>query len=80
MTQPPPGPRPAIALQPALPASDDMVTYKISVTYAAGNTHEHTGLTIVQAEHGVNAFTSDLLYLQGKGVAKFVLEMEESGS
>jgi hypothetical protein len=52
------------------------VTYKITVTYAAGNTEEHPGLSAAQAENGIGAFARDLLYLEGEGARSVTLEAE----
>lgn len=56
------------------------VTYRLEVTYAAGHTQEHTGLTSEQIEHGIGAFGSDLAHLEGRGITKLVAELEETRS
>jgi hypothetical protein len=52
------------------------VTYKITVTYAAGHEQEHPGLSAAQAENGIGAFARDIVYLEGEGVRSVTLEVE----
>lgn len=52
------------------------MTYRLTVTYAAGHDSVHTGLTPEQADSGSYAFTNDLITLEGQGITKMVLEVE----
>lgn len=52
------------------------MTFCIEVTYAAGNTQRHEGLTADQADTGAGAFVHDLTYLDGEGVRRVVIEKE----
>jgi hypothetical protein len=51
-------------------------TYKMAVTYAAGNTQEHPGLTEDRMLVGVEAFLRDMTNLEGRGVARLAIEIE----
>ena len=51
-------------------------TFKLTVTYAAGHDQEHTGLTADQIEDGTG-FLRDLIALEGRGITKMVIEVEE---
>lgn len=52
------------------------MTYRIVVTYAAGNSQEHSGLSAEQVETAAGAFLRDLLGLAGAGVARVEVEAE----
>lgn len=54
------------------------MTYKLTVTYAAGHDQEHPGLTAERAEMGVGAFLRDLIGLEGEGITRLVVEIEEA--
>jgi hypothetical protein len=51
--------------------------FKLAVTYAAGNTQEHTGLNEAQAQIGLSAFVRDMVSLDGRGVRAVSLEIEK---
>lgn len=53
-----------------------MTTYKLTVTYAAGHDDERRGLSAEQVEQATGAFLNDLLYLEGRGITKMVVEIE----
>lgn len=53
------------------------MTYKLTVTYAAGHSQEHPGLTAEQIETGTGAFVRDLALLKGRGITKLVAEIED---
>lgn len=51
--------------------------YRIAVTYAAGNTQEHVGLSPEQAEQGAGAFLRDLINLRGAGVRAVTVTLDD---
>lgn len=56
------------------------MTFRIEVTYAAGNTQEHPGLTAAQMGSGAFAFLRDLVNLQGEGVTRVVVAIEDDAA
>ena len=54
------------------------MTFKLTVTYAAGNDQEHPGLDYNQAFVGAQAFMRDMNSLGGKGCTKVVVEIERT--
>lgn len=56
----------------------EAVKYKLSVTYAAGNTQEHFGLDGPALYSASSAFLNDLIGLEGSGIARLVAETDPS--
>jgi hypothetical protein len=54
-----------------------VTTYRVEVTYRQGEAHVHKGLTAEQAIQASFSFPHDLVYLEGRGVWRFVLEVEQ---
>jgi hypothetical protein len=50
--------------------------FKLTVTYAAGHSQEHPGLSAEQLETGTGAFLRDLLNLEGRGITRLVAEID----
>lgn len=53
-----------------------MSTFKLTVTYAAGHSQDHPGLSDDQAVQGAGAFMRDLVGLGGTGITRLVVEVE----
>lgn len=54
-----------------------LMTFKLTVTYAAGHDQEHTGLSAETVEQGTGAFLRDLINLKGEGITAFKVEIEK---